>query len=102
MCSMQLCESIEHLRKRLVACCDGTFCSSDKGKENYATNITRLCRIIANTGLDESKQPITQLVNYQSGVGTGWLTPLNRDLQGRQTALVDAQLLLTRRHGSLG
>ncbi|KAF2161355.1 hypothetical protein M409DRAFT_28090 [Zasmidium cellare ATCC 36951] len=77
------------LRKRLVACCDGTFCSSDKGKENYATNITRLCRIIANTGLDENKQPITQLVNYQSGVGTGWLTPLNRDLQALGDGLTE-------------
>lgn len=70
------------LRKRLIVCCDGTFCAADKGKENNPTNITRLSRVIANTGLDSQDKYIAQIVNYQSGVGTGKLTKFNKDLQG--------------------
>lgn len=70
------------LRKRLIVCCDGTFCAADKGKENNPTNIARLSRAIANVGIDEQGAPIIQIVNYQSGVGTGKLTTLNRATQG--------------------
>ncbi|KAK4541291.1 hypothetical protein LTR36_008207 [Oleoguttula mirabilis] len=70
------------LRKRLIVCCDGTFCAADKGKENNPTNIARLSRAIANVGLDEQGIPIVQIVNYQSGVGTGRLTALNKASQG--------------------
>ena len=90
------------LRKRLIVCCDGSkpyqealvtehnlliplsaFCGADKGKVNNPTNIARLSRAIANVGLDSKGVPIVQIVYYQSGVGTGKLTALNKATQGQ-------------------
>jgi len=65
-------------------CCDGTFCAADEGKENNPTNIARLSRVIANVGLDAQGLPIIQIVNYQSGVGTGRLTAVNKATQGSE------------------
>jgi uncharacterized protein (DUF2235 family) len=73
------------LRKRLIVCCDGTFCAVDKGTRDGGlnpTNIARLSRAIANVGLDSDNRPIIQIVNYQSGVGTGHLTKAGKALQG--------------------
>jgi uncharacterized protein (DUF2235 family) len=60
-------------RKRIVVCCDGTWLDSD-GDYQTPSNVTRIARAIPSTGIDKSvhpHQPITQVVFYQNGIGTG-------------------------------
>jgi hypothetical protein len=58
-------------KKRLIVCCDGTWMNSDKGwekgKPQPASNVTRLARSF-NRGCSDGS---VQVINYQSGVGTG-------------------------------
>lgn len=58
-------------KKRLIVCCDGTWMNSDKGwekgKPQPPSNVTRLARSFNRGCLDGS----VQVINYQSGVGTG-------------------------------
>lgn len=61
------------LKKRIVVCCDGTWLDSD-GDYQTPSNVTRLARAIPPVGLDKSvtpHEPITQIVFYQNGIGTG-------------------------------
>ena len=54
--------------KRLVVCCDGTWADADSSNE--FTNVVRITRAI--TAQDtRSCPPISQIVYYHSGVGTG-------------------------------
>jgi hypothetical protein len=68
--------------KRIVICCDGTWQSSVSGEANIPSNVTRLCRHIARTGEDDKGTTWQQLVYYDSGVGTGSLTSLEKKRQG--------------------
>jgi uncharacterized protein (DUF2235 family) len=70
------------LKKRLIVCCDGTGNSSDKGTSNYSSNVARMSRVIARVGITPEGEKVPQLVYYQSGVGTGSLTAVNKTLQG--------------------
>lgn len=74
------------IQKRLIVCCDGTWFASDKGTKNLPSNVARMGRLIANEG-DGTKagQPVRvpQIVYYQSGVGTGDLTWLDKRIQGK-------------------
>lgn len=58
-------------KKRLIVCCDGTWMNSDKGwdkgKPQPPSNVTRLARSFKRGCSDGN----VQIVNYQSGVGTG-------------------------------
>lgn len=58
-------------KKRLIVCCDGTWMNSDKGwekgKPQPPSNVTRLARSF-NRGCSDGS---VQVINYQSGVGTG-------------------------------
>ncbi|POS80138.1 hypothetical protein DHEL01_v201474 [Diaporthe helianthi] len=58
-------------KKRLIVCCDGTWMNSDKGwekgKPQPQSNVTRLARSF-NRGCSDGS---VQVINYQSGVGTG-------------------------------
>lgn len=58
-------------KKRLIVCCDGTWMDSDKGfqegKPQPPSNVTRLARSFKRQCSDYS----VQIINYQSGVGTG-------------------------------
>lgn len=62
--------------KRLVIACDGTWQSSVEldATKGVPSNITRLCRILANsgTGRDENGNEVVwqQIVHYDAGVGT--------------------------------
>lgn len=62
---------MDHQKKRLIICCDGTWMNSDKGfekgKPQPPSNVTRLARSFKRGCSDGS----VQVVNYQSGVGTG-------------------------------
>ncbi|KUI64818.1 hypothetical protein VM1G_00297 [Cytospora mali] len=58
-------------KKRLIVCCDGTWMNSDKGyekgKPQPPSNVTRLARSFKRGCSDGT----VQVINYQSGVGTG-------------------------------
>lgn len=58
-------------KKRIIVCCDGTWMNSDKGFEKGRpqppSNVTRLARSFRRGCSDG----MVQIVNYQSGVGTG-------------------------------
>lgn len=68
--------------KRLICCFDGTWQSSVSGSRNIPSNITRLARSIAKAGKDVSGNIWQQIVYYDSGVGTGALSYLERMRQG--------------------
>ena len=78
------------VRKRLIVCCDGTWFASDKGGKNLPSNVARIGRLIASEGFAETSpagQPsnviqVPQIIYYQSGVGTGDLTWLDKRVQG--------------------
>lgn len=64
--------------KRLIACCDGTWMDSDKGYQEpglfekegslqIPSNVTRISRCFEKRCSDGK----LQVVNYESGVGTG-------------------------------
>ncbi|KAL5611888.1 uncharacterized protein BROUX77_002044 [Berkeleyomyces rouxiae] len=54
------------VRKRLIVCCDGTWMNSD-GSTQVPSNVTRMSRCFSHHCTDGT----LQIVNYQSGVGTG-------------------------------
>lgn len=78
------------IQKRLIVCCDGTWFASDKGTKNLPSNVARIGRLIANEGLGETNfvglppktVKVPQIVYYQSGVGTGDLTWVDKRVQG--------------------
>lgn len=70
--------------KRIVICCDGTWQSATsldptKGK---ASNVTRLCRVLAKAGTDSKNKVWQQVVYYDAGVGTGDITDFEQKRQG--------------------
>ncbi|KAI0967915.1 peptidoglycan binding domain-containing protein [Xylaria arbuscula] len=69
------------IKKRLVVCCDGTFSGVDKGDDQYSSNVARLSRTISKVGITPEGEKIPQVVYYQSGVGTGSLTVINKTRQ---------------------
>lgn len=71
-----------NIKKRLVICCDGTFSGVDKGTDDYSSNVGRLSRAISRVGVTDSGEKISQIVYYQSGVGTGSLTYIDKQRQG--------------------
>ena len=70
--------------RRLVICCDGTWQSSVSRRENFPSNVTRLCRMISRVGKDQDdpSKKWHQIVYYDSGIGTGNLTSHERRRQG--------------------
>ncbi|PKS11922.1 hypothetical protein jhhlp_001217 [Lomentospora prolificans] len=62
-------------KKRLIMCCDGTWMNSDKGAEErfghttlqVPSNVTRISRSFKRLCDDG----VMQIINYESGVGTG-------------------------------
>lgn len=70
-------ESSEGPKKRIILCCDGTWFDSDNGfnkatRQNVASlqvasNVTRISRCFRRRCSDGT----LQIINYESGVGTG-------------------------------
>lgn len=71
-----------NIPKRIVICCDGTWQSSVSGEKSIPSNVTRLCRLIARSGKDKDNKTWQQVVYYDSGVGTGSLTSIEKKRQG--------------------
>lgn len=78
-------------KKRLIVCCDGTWFAADKGDMNLPSNVARIGRLIAKEGIGmtdiDGEEPrmvhVPQIVYYQSGVGTGSLTWVDKRMQGQ-------------------
>ena len=80
-------------RRRLIACCDGTWNSPDR--YGHTTNVVRLVRSIKSS----SSEGIPQIVYYHPGVGTGnivdhWIgggtgIGLSENVRSAYTFLVD-------------
>jgi uncharacterized protein (DUF2235 family) len=72
--------------KRIIVCCDGTWYASDKGGNNLPSNVARMSRALKKVGLVEygpdKGQNRSQVVYYQSGVGTGNLGVVDKMWQG--------------------
>jgi uncharacterized protein (DUF2235 family) len=88
-------ERTTEIRKRLIVCCDGTWFASDKGAKNLPSNVARIGRLVANEGeaivIENGKgvlKKVPQIVYYQSGVGTGNLTFVDKRVQGKIKHLV--------------
>ncbi|KAK6527608.1 hypothetical protein TWF694_004592 [Orbilia ellipsospora] len=83
--------------KRLIVCCDGTWFAADKGADNLPSNVARIGRLVATEGLGITKVQnqqskivkVPQIVYYQSGVGTGNLTWVDKRVQGAFGASLD-------------
>ncbi|KAI0442205.1 peptidoglycan binding domain-containing protein [Xylaria telfairii] len=76
-----VCASNYHrgsIKKRLIVCCDGTFSGVDKGDDQYSSNVSRLSRAISRVGITAEGSKVSQVVYYQSSVGTGSLTVVNK------------------------
>jgi uncharacterized protein (DUF2235 family) len=65
-----------------VVCCDGTWQSSVTLKDNIASNVTKLARHIKRVGTDSNGNNYHQIVYYDSGIGTGSLSWLEKNRQG--------------------
>jgi uncharacterized protein (DUF2235 family) len=96
--------------KRIIVCADGTWLSSNTGENAVPSNVAKLARSIANTGIDAQGGIVNQIVFYHSGLGTGDL-PLQKAIYGKfghsyhhvTSSLIDQEL--TRRFccaGGLG
>lgn len=77
-------EEVKAVRKRIVVCCDGTWQSatSPDPSQGCCSNVPRLARVLANAGNDKDGNEWEQIVYYDAGIGTGELTPVDKDIQG--------------------
>ncbi|KAM0545824.1 hypothetical protein ACHAPJ_011151 [Fusarium lateritium] len=70
--------------KRIVVCCDGTWQSSTTidPEKGCPSNVARISRVLARTGLDRDNKEWQQLIYYDAGVGTGDITGVEATRQG--------------------
>ncbi|PNP61674.1 hypothetical protein FNYG_13591 [Fusarium nygamai] len=67
--------------KRIILCSDGTWLASDTGGKAMPSNVAKLARAIANSGLDDEGNLVKQIVSYHSGLGSGDL-PFQKAIYG--------------------
>lgn len=67
--------------KRIIVCADGTWLASNLGDSSKPSNVARIARALAQTGIDENGFKVEQIVYYQSGLGSGDL-PLQKAIYG--------------------
>lgn len=78
-------QDYDHVRRRLIVCCDGTWQSSVSGDRNIPSNVTRICRHLARSEVRKEDDGVTlwnQMVFYDPGIGTGDLSELDTLRQG--------------------
>lgn len=69
-------------KKRIIICADGTWNASDMGKAGAPSNVARIARAIAPTGVEKGTgKLVKQIVAYFSGLGAGDL-PLQKLIYG--------------------
>ncbi|KAH8200896.1 hypothetical protein TruAng_004905 [Truncatella angustata] len=67
--------------KRIILCADGTWLASDMGDKSSPSNVAKLARAVANSGLDDKGNLVKQIVSYHSGLGSGDL-PFQKGIYG--------------------
>ncbi|KAJ6111276.1 hypothetical protein N7486_003511 [Penicillium sp. IBT 16267x] len=67
--------------KRIILCADGTWLASDLGKDSVPSNVARIARTLAASGLDSYGDIVQQIVSYHSGLGAGEL-PFQKAVYG--------------------
>lgn len=67
--------------KRIILCSDGTWLSSDMGDKAIPSNVAKLARAVATTGLDAKGNLVNQIVSYHPGLGSGDL-PFQKAISG--------------------
>jgi len=67
--------------KRIILCVDGTWLASDVGNKSAPSNVARIARAIAPSGVDDAGNVVKQIVSYHAGLGSGDL-PLQKALYG--------------------
>lgn len=67
--------------KRIILCSDGTWLESDMGDKSVPSNVAKIARAIATTGIDDQGDSVEQIVSYHSGLGTGSL-PFQKAIYG--------------------
>jgi uncharacterized protein (DUF2235 family) len=67
--------------KRIIICADGTWLASDQGDKFTPSNVARLARSVASSGLDDQGHVVKQVLLYQSGLASGDL-PLQKAIYG--------------------
>ncbi|KAF3940670.1 hypothetical protein ABW19_dt0209068 [Dactylella cylindrospora] len=67
-----------HKGKRIIICCDGTWQDSDQGDAGFPTNVTRFARALKSVTDDG----VSQIIYYQSGVGSSYTTKFGRLIAG--------------------
>jgi len=70
-------------RKRLIVGCDGSWQTSDQATGNVSSNVTNMCRALSHEAKIGEGEAIQQIIYYQSGVGTSYLTSLASQLGGK-------------------
>ena len=68
--------------KRIILCADGTWLASDLGDPSVPSNVARIARTIAPSGLDSHGNLVQQIVSYHSGLGAGEL-PFQKAIDGK-------------------
>ncbi|KAK6521773.1 hypothetical protein TWF506_001977 [Arthrobotrys conoides] len=87
---VDITKKVNKIKKRLIVCCDGTWFSADKGTINMPSNVARISRLISSEGEktvindkgEAETNLVTQIIYYQSGVGTGDVSFVDKRLQG--------------------
>jgi uncharacterized protein (DUF2235 family) len=73
--------------KRIIICSDGTWLASDVGDKSIPSNIAKIARAIATSGLDADGNVVKQVVSYHPGLGTGDL-PFQKAIYGEYSARI--------------
>lgn len=67
--------------KRIILCCDGTWLAANTGDNSKPSNVAKLARAIAPTGVDAEGKIVKQIVLYHSGLGSTSL-PAAKAIEG--------------------
>ena len=73
--------------KKLILCCDGTWQASDKPADdkNVESNVTKMCRALAEAKIQSGGDEVQQVVYYQSGIGTDIISDWGAKFAGQHT-----------------
>jgi hypothetical protein len=79
--------------KRIIVCSDGTWLASDMGDKSTPSNVAKLARAVATSGIDAEGKLVKQIVSYHSGLGSGDL-PFQKAISGELLKPKSSSLLL--------
>lgn len=65
-----MADQVQATYKRIILCCDGTWLAANTGDSSSPSNVAKLARAIAPTGVDADGKLVKQVVLYHSGLGS--------------------------------